>query len=56
MLFWGAQERIRLDIFIKDNLPFEQGSDTDLPFEQGSNIEMPFEQGSNQAPGQGRQD
>ncbi len=52
----GAQERIRLDIFIKDNLPFEQGSDTDLPFEQGSNIEMPFEQGSNQAPGQGRQD
>jgi LacI family transcriptional regulator len=42
----GAQERIRLDIFLKDNLPFEQGS----------NAEMPFEQDTNQAPEQGRQD
>jgi LacI family transcriptional regulator len=41
----GAQERIRLDIFLKDNLPFEQGSQTDVPFEQGRD----------QEPGQGRQ-
>lgn len=42
----GAQERIRIDIFLKDNLPFEAGSETDVPFEQGSN----------QEPEQGRQD
>lgn len=42
----GAQERIRIDIFLKDNLPFEQGSETNLPFEQGSRNE----------PEQGRKD
>lgn len=35
----GAQERIRIDIFLKDNLPFEQDTTADTPAEQGSNQE-----------------
>ena len=52
----GAQERIRIDIFLKDNLPFEQGSETNSPFEQGSETDPPFEAGGRNEPGQGRED
>lgn len=41
----GAQERIRIDIFLRDNLPFEQDAGTDMPLGGGSNQEP--EQGGN---------
>lgn len=36
---FGAQERIRIDIFLKDNLPFEQDAAADTPLDRGSNQE-----------------
>ncbi len=37
----GAQERIRLDIFLKDNLPFDENGDATFPLRQDGTHQQP---------------